>query len=109
VRNASAGATIRPERKTQESLGFTQKAAKLRRWQPPGSIAEAFLIVLTPGFWQAILRGGLGAGRHPRAIPIAPAGQSRDHAAEDDGIVSPGRPSSVRGGCRGLSLCPSRA
>jgi uncharacterized membrane protein YphA (DoxX/SURF4 family) len=34
-----------PGAKSSRSGRFQQKAAKLRRWQPPGSSAEAFLIV----------------------------------------------------------------
>jgi hypothetical protein len=49
---------------------------------------------LTPGFWQAILHRGLGAGRYARAIPIALAGAvAADHAAETTGLLAPAVPS----------------
>jgi hypothetical protein len=38
---------------------------------------------LTPGFWQAILRGGLGAGRHAPAIPSSCGPVAR---ARGDGV-----------------------
>jgi hypothetical protein len=77
---------------------FQQKASRINRRGVPDS--------LTLGFWQAILRGGLGAGRHARAIPSRPGplARSRGRRRRDRGL----RPSLVGSGRATLPRVTSR-